>query len=106
MERTSLLTVSDQFQLSGMGLVVMPDFTVPDGWSDIEETVLVETLDGFLELSAQFQQTHFKILDITAPVDRRWRIVLCLPTATKEQVPIGSIVYVSHKTKHAILKNS
>jgi hypothetical protein len=104
MERTSLLTVADQFQLTGIGLVVMPDFSVPEGWANIEETVLVETPNGRLELLAQFQQTHFKILDVTAPLDRRWRVVLCFPTATKEQVSVGSVVYASLGTKNALLK--
>ncbi|MRV70220.1 hypothetical protein GJ700_00600 [Duganella sp. FT92W] len=98
-----MLTVTDQFQLSGIGLVVMPDFSVPERWANVEETVLIETPGGRRELLAQFRQTHFRILDVTAPLDRRWRVVLCFPTGTKEQVPVGSVVYVSHKTKNALL---
>jgi hypothetical protein len=105
MKRTSLLTVVDHFQISGIGLVVMPDFSVPDDWRNVEETVLVETPTGRLALLAQFSQTHCKSLDIAAPLDRRWRVVMSFPTATKEQVPVGSVVHVSQQTRNALFKS-
>jgi hypothetical protein len=102
-----LLTVEERFQLSGAGLTVIPDFSVPSGWRNRQETVRVVTPEGqAFEALAQFTRTHFKINDPTASVDRRWRVLLSLPEARKEQVPIGSRVLVSIEVHNAVLPGS
>ncbi len=42
-----LLTVVDRFQIEHLGLVLAPDFSVPDGkWSDQTHPITVEAPDG------------------------------------------------------------
>jgi hypothetical protein len=85
-----LLTVADRFQLSS-GLVVVPDFSLPKGWKARSETVAIVTPEGeSRKILACLMATHFNIPDPTVSADRRWRLVVSLPTMTKEEVPIGT----------------
>jgi hypothetical protein len=94
MDLVELLTVADRFQLSS-GLVLMPDFSVPKGWRPRSETVLIVKPNGeSREARAWLAVAHFYIRDPAVSADRRWRLVVCLPTMTKEEVPIGSKVMV------------
>jgi hypothetical protein len=107
MDCVELLTVQDRFQLSGIGLTVTPDFPVPNGWRNIEEPVEVELPSGErFEVLGQFNMTHFNISDPAAGVERRWRLLVTLTTMVKEQVPIGSRLFVSEQTRNAILASS
>jgi hypothetical protein len=103
-DRVELLTVEDRFQLSGVGLVLVPDFSVPDGWRNIEETVQLCRPDGtMLEAVAQLNMTHFNIRDPKADLDKRWRIVVRLPAVEKGQVPVGSRLLVSADTRGRVI---
>jgi hypothetical protein len=108
MQRVELLTVHERFQLSAWGLTVVPDFSVPTGrWRNLEELVLVVTPEGQeFEALAQFNMVHFNIRDPEASLDRRWCIVVTLPSVQKEQVPIGSKVFVSLEVQNAVLAGS
>ena len=105
MERVELLSVEERFQLSRIGLVVVPDFSVPSGrWKNFSETVVVVRPDGHeFEATAQFNMSHFNIPDLNVSVDRRWRVVVSLPDGKKEDVPIGSKILVSRETRNAVL---
>jgi hypothetical protein len=104
MNRVELLTVQDSFQMSGGGVVVIPDFSVPDGWRNRSESVIVATPDGQqYEAAAEFSMSHFKIPDPRVSIDRRWRIVVLLTNRTKDQIPVGSRVLVSPEIRDAIL---
>jgi len=105
MDQVELLTVEDTFEIGGFGLVLRPDFSVPNGrWAERSESALVVRPNGDrLEATARFGLSHFYISDPTVPLDRRWRVVLSLPDCTKDQVPIGSKILVSQEMCDAIL---
>ena len=90
-----LLTVVDRFQIKHLGLVLAPDFSVPNGrWSEQSHSVIVEVPDGQrFEAKARFGLSHFNIRDPEVSMDRRWRVTVTMPEARKEQVPIGSRVF-------------
>ena len=105
MEHVELLNVEERFQITNAGLVLVPDFSVPNGcWKNFSETVVVVRPDGqTLETLAQFNMSHFNIPDPSVQIDERWRVVVWLPNAKKEEVPIGSKVLVSRETRNAVL---
>jgi|SRR6476661_3585614 hypothetical protein len=90
MDLVELLTVADRFQLSS-SLVLVPDFSVPKGWKPRSETVVIVKPNGeSREATACLAVTHFNIRDPAVSAERRWRLVMSLPTMTKDEVPIGS----------------
>jgi hypothetical protein len=94
-----LLTVVDRFQLQS-GLVVAPDFSLPDGWKPHSATVVIVAPDGkSRKTTASLLSAHFRIPDPTVSADRRWRLVVSLPTMTKDEVPIGSKIMVPKALK-------
>jgi hypothetical protein len=89
-----LLTVADRFQLSS-GHVLVPDFSVPKGCKPRSETVVIVKPNGeSREVAVWLAVTHFLIRDPAVSADRRWRLVVSLPTMTKDEVPIGSKIMV------------
>ncbi|MDA8909178.1 hypothetical protein N9I65_03275 [bacterium] len=90
-----LLKVVDRFQIEHRGLLLAPDFSVPDGkWSGQTHPVTVELPDGTrFGTQAQFQLSHFNIRDPDVSIDRRWRVTVSLPDIQKDQVPVGSKVF-------------
>ena len=105
MKRNELLTVADSFQLSHIGLTLLPDFSVPSGWQNREERILIVTVSSEFEVLAQFNMTHFNILNPEVAADRRWRILASLPGVQKAQVPIGSRLFVSQEL-HSLLRGA
>jgi hypothetical protein len=87
MKTVELLTVIDRFQLTGIGLTVMPD-------------------GRQFEAVAQFNLTHFNIKDPQASVGRGWRILVTLPTTLKDQVPLGSRFFVGPEVRDALLRDA
>ena len=96
MNMVELLEVTDAFQLSGIGLTLMPDFPVPaNGWKSTSLAIELLTPEGsVMAARAQFNITHFNIKDPNAGVERRWRVVATLPELHKSQVPIGTRLYL------------
>jgi hypothetical protein len=92
MAQTELLTVEQVFQLQGIGLTVVPDFSVPKaGWKNGTHRVGVVKPNGEqLEADANFNVWHFNIRDPSAPLDKRWRVVISFPSLTKDDLPAGS----------------
>ena len=99
-----LLTVDDHFRLAApTGLVVRPDFPLPDGWKARVEPVVIVTSDGrSRELMAHFLSAHFSIPN-PAKAEMRWRLVVPSPEADKKAVPIGSKVMTSDALRAAIV---
>src|SRR4029078_11754149 len=102
MDLVDFLTVAERFQLSS-GLVLLPDFSVPDGWKPRSETMVIVKPNGeSCEATACLTVAHFSIRDPAAPADRRWRLVVSFPTMTKEEVPIGSKVMVAQSFRASV----
>ncbi|MBO9501389.1 hypothetical protein [Brevundimonas sp. A19_0] len=91
-----LLEVADSFQISGVGLIVVPDFSVPEtGWQTRTLAARVLRPDGTtLGAVLGLQVSHFNVRDPSAPLDRRWRVVPTFHHLTKDEVPIGSRIFV------------
>ena len=107
MSRVELLTIEDRFLIEGRGVVVIPDFSVPDGWRDRTDTVAVTKPDGQqYEATAQFSMSHFRPLDPKASLDKRWRVVVLLLNGKKEELPVGSKILVSEDIRDAILPHN
>ncbi|MEG3149544.1 hypothetical protein U1769_06555 [Sphingomonas sp. ZT3P38] len=104
MDRAELLVVSDSFQISGQGLVVVPDFTsIASEWRGGSEMATIQRPDGSSLVSRlNLYTAHFNIPDPTAPLENRWRIVPTFPDLQTGDVPIGSRVLVSKAVVEAI----
>lgn len=101
-----LLTVEDCFLIQGRGLVIVPDFTVPDGWAERVETVTVMLPDGQQdEATARFCLSHFSLSDPKAAIDKRWRVVVLL-CGKEEKLPAGSKILASPEARDAILAHT
>lgn len=96
MKKFELLTVDDVFMIDQLGLVVAPDFSVPNNdWKPSSETVTILRPDETeFDAVAQFNHSHFNIPDPTVSMDRRWRVTICILNVTKDDVPIGSKLFV------------
>jgi hypothetical protein len=102
-----LLTVQDHFDMTGRGLVLLPDFDVPDGWCARYDTVLMITPAGEQrEFLAHFSIIHFNTRDPKVDSKRRWRVSVSLPTASKHTVPIGSKVLCESQRKAVLTSAS
>lgn len=99
MKQSKLLTVEDSFQIDQLGLVVVPDFSVPrNDWTPSQENVTIRRPDGSeCEAIARFNHSHFNIPDPTVPIDRRWRVTICILNVGKDDVPIGSTLFVRNE---------
>ncbi len=101
-----LLTVDDHFLIAKVGLVVMPDFSIPQNgsWRDFATQVKIVTLKGKeTEMKMRASLWHFNPLDPNVSTDKRWRVVLSFPEATKEQIPLRSQVFVSSSDFYRIM---
>lgn len=104
---TELLTVQEHFDITGRGLVLLPDFDVPKGWKNQSEIVLVVAPDGTTrELAAHFELIHFNIRDPGIDANRRWRVSVSLPSASKAAVPIGSKIFCESEFKAGLVADA
>lgn len=104
MDQAELLVVADSFQISGQGLVVVPDFASSTSkWRGGSETATIEKPDGTSVLARlNLYVAHFNIPDPAASLENRWRIVPTFPDLGREDVPIGSRILVSKTVVKAI----
>lgn len=104
MDQAELLVVSDSFQISGQGLMVVPDFPSPaSDWRGGSETATVVKPDGsHLTARLNLHIAHFNIRDPNAPLENRWRLVPTFPDLQKDDVPIGSRVLIPTTVVEAI----
>ncbi len=106
MDNIELMKVEDTFLIKSIGLVLAPSFELPpDGkWVNISETVNIKTPEGCdISAEALFSIARLKLKDPSVSVSKRCSILVSLKGISKECVPIGSVVYVSHSTKQAIV---
>jgi hypothetical protein len=102
-DRVELMQVQECFALTHIGLTLVPDFPAHDKWNNFDTQVLVITPNGEQkEFQAKFQICHFNFRNPCVDISRRWRIVVSLPYASKEDVPVGSRVWVTPDIKQAI----
>ena len=104
-DHVELMQVQDSFALNHIGLTLVPDFPAPqhDNWNDFDRQILVVTLNGEQkEFQANFQIMHFNFRDPGVDISRRWRIVVSLPYASKEDVPVGSKVWGTRDIKQSL----
>ena len=96
--------MEERFEISGLGLVLVPDFPVPeDRWKNFVGKVVVLKPDGGkCEATAHFNMSHRCFGDSGVPVEKRWRVVVSLPDGTKEGVPVGSKILVSPEVRDRI----
>lgn len=101
MNAVELLAVEDCFEIGGLGVVLRPDLSVPNGrWRSRADTVTVVNPDGHqFDTTAEFNLSHFNISDASALIARRWRVVLSLPGRTKSEVPVGTKIFVSQEMR-------
>jgi hypothetical protein len=89
-----LLEVADVFALSGIGIVVLPDFDVCDlGPKRSWLATLVRPDGEALSCGVSLDVTHFNIRD-SVDVNRRWRLVPRITGLTKDQIAVGSHVLI------------
>ena len=107
MNQSELLTVEDVFMIGQLGLIVAPDFSVPSSdWKPSEENVTIQRPDGReIKAVAQFNHSHFNIPDRTVPMERRWRVTICILNIAKEDVPIGSRLMVRKELVDQLLES-
>jgi hypothetical protein len=107
MNQSELLTVEESFMIDQLGLVVIPDFSVPNNdWKPSEEAVTIRRPDGSeCQAVAKFNHSHFNIPDPTVPIDRRWRVTICILNVAKEDVPIGSRLLVRKELANQLLES-
>jgi hypothetical protein len=107
MNTVELLTVEDCFEISGRGVVAIPNFSVPHGWKDRIDTVVVAKPDGRqYEAVARFVMSHFNLVDPKASVDKSWRVVVLLSDRMRQELPVGSKILVSPQVRDAILPHA
>ncbi len=92
-----LIRVEDTFLLSGRGLVLVPALPLPasgkvQAW---RAQVEIERPNGeVVTLEAVFAPEHF----LLTGGGSRWHIPITLQSATKDLVPIGSVVRATRET--------
>ena len=107
MSRVELLTVEDCIPIKGRGVIVNPDFSVPEGWKNRTDRIMVTKPDGKqYEATAQFNMAHLLVRDPEASIDERWRVVIQVLNIKKKDLPAGSKISVSQETKDALLPNN
>jgi len=96
MEQVELFTIIDSFVIKGRGVILVPDFSVPEsGWLNRTENVRILIPQGnWLDFEAVFGVAHFNIADPDSTIDQRWRVTVRLEESS-EKIPVGSKVFCS-----------
>jgi hypothetical protein len=104
MELIELLTVEDSFDIAGHGVVMIPDFPIPDvPWKNRTKPVVIVRPNGSqFQATARIDLTHMNLADPHAAPEQRWRIVVSLPQYTKADVPPGSKIFVMPRLQEAL----
>jgi hypothetical protein len=103
MDTVELIVVQESFQLSRVGVVLVPDFPAPRGWKSFADPVTIVRPDGArFDVECHFTLVHFRITDPAARMDSNWRVALTFPGAVKEDFPKGSRVLVRRSAADAV----
>lgn len=109
MNHVELMTVEDTFMIESIGLILAPPFEVPPTgrWENIRDELTVEISGGeSLAVNGLFRLTHFNVKDPSESASKYWKVQLVLQGLSKEQVPIGSIVFGTQELKNIICNGS
>ena len=109
MEKVELMSIQDTFYIKSIGLVLVPSFELPKNgnWVNIREEVTIKTPNGKeMNVEAQFSLSHLNIKDPEVNVSKRWPVILSLLGVEKQDIPLGSTVYVNTSTKSALLASN
>lgn len=105
-ELSELLIVQDHFMIEGRGLLLLPDFPLPEFWENRQEKVIVKVEHRpDLEAMASFEATHFHITP-PAPLVYRWRLVIVFAESHKADIPIGAKLFVTEELKSKIFRQT
>jgi hypothetical protein len=104
MKRYLLLEVVDVFALSGVGIVVFPDFDVCDvepkrSW----RATLITPTGTSLPCGVSLNLTHFNIR-ACHDLNRVWRLVPKISGLDKGQIELGSRVFIEDADAARVLK--
>ena len=90
-----LIKIEDSFMLTGRGLVVTPVLPLPKndrGFKPITDKITIELPDGTQKIfEALFALEHFILVDGGS----KWNLVINIKDASKDDVPIGSRIFVN-----------
>jgi hypothetical protein len=101
--RVELLVIEAAFQINNR-IILVPDFSVPEGWTNRMGTIVVATPDGRrFEATGDFHMAHLQVGDPVASIDQRWRIIVSIPQGRKDDFPIGSRILVSPELRGTVL---
>lgn len=101
-----LLTIEYSFLAPNFGLILSPDFNVPNDWSNFTSEALVVLPNGTEILTtAKFSMMHILIKDPSVPIEKRWRVGVSLPLLAKRDVADGSRVLVSPETAERFFRD-
>jgi len=96
-----LLKVTETFLIAGRGLLLQPALPWPGSGSfkTFRARVEIQTPAGAsTELDAVFTAEHLSLVGGRS----RWDIAVVLPDATKQQVPVGSVVRTTPESIRAL----
>ena len=83
-----LLRVEDTFQVSGLGLVAVPELPLPERFANFTDSVRVVPPGAEpYETQAQFFLSHFS--------PGGFKLLVTFPSLAKELLPIGSEIFAS-----------
>jgi len=92
-----LTIVADTFNITNRGLVIAPNFPLSEYKFDKEERVRIETPDG-----NHFQCDSYFQVPLQTPPTKVISACCTLLKVSKEQVPIGSKIFIMGKCKNEI----
>lgn len=92
-----LTIVEDTFDIKGRGLIIAPSFPVSEYKFNTEEKVRIETPNGNVIFCSAYFQVPFQ-----SPRPKIISFCCALLKASKEQVPIGSKIFIVGKHQHEI----
>jgi hypothetical protein len=103
-----LLTVAERFKIENSGVVLAPDFPLPQGSGWKEYTFFVEVVQecgATSKFRAVASPVHHLVRN-PAISGGGWRLTIVLPVATKEDIAIGSRVLCSAATHQRLFGTS
>jgi len=94
MKLNKILEVEDSFNLTGRGLVLIPQLPLPESidFKSFQETVTIVRPDGGTKnTNAMFAAEHFELV----PGGCLWAMAIMLIDTSKDEVPSGSSILVN-----------
>jgi hypothetical protein len=104
---TEIMKVEDRFQITGRGLLLIPEFPARHGRFPAQTIqVVIETPDGArMTATARIESQHFSYSDPIRAAEAgksAWVLVARLPDGEKEDVPVGSRILAPREIAAAL----